>query len=145
MYLSPPAARGNVPELSPKQLATLHAVWHPRCNELIHLLGSDVSIMKHRVWEINKCLCFIWAGRNGDMQHDAASGRYLDGVWSNTTRASRQIDRCVLKFPMGQDRIAEQRNEARQQQGERGNSTARPATVPPARHNYSPSLLNVPL
>jgi hypothetical protein len=32
--------------------------------------------------------------------------------------ASRQIDRCVVKFPMGKDRIAEQENEQRERQGE---------------------------
>jgi hypothetical protein len=50
------------------------------------------------------------------MQHNATVGEELE--YAVTPLASRQIDRCVVKFPMGEDRIAEQENEE-QREGQR--------------------------
>lgn len=51
------------------------------------------------------------------MQLDAAARELLD--YGATPFASRQIDRCVVKFPMGKDRIAEQDNKEREIEKER--------------------------
>lgn len=47
------------------------------------------------------------------MQQDSAARMVRTYVleYAVTPTASRQIDRCAVKFPMGQDRIAEQQNE----------------------------------
>jgi hypothetical protein len=51
------------------------------------------------------------------IQRDAAAPEVLE--YGATPLASRQIDRCVVKFPMGKDRIAEQRIK-RERERERG-------------------------
>jgi hypothetical protein len=56
------------------------------------------------------------------MQLDAAAREVLE--YGATPLASRQIDRCVVKFPMGKDRIAEQENKERGRERERGSSIA---------------------
>jgi hypothetical protein len=57
------------------------------------------------------------------MQHNATVGEGLE--YAVTPLASRQIDRCVVKFPMGTDRIAEQENEQRERQREQQQHRAR--------------------
>lgn len=58
------------------------------------------------------------------MQLVAAAREVLD--CGATPFASRQIDRCVVKFPMGKDRIAEQDNKERERKrvGKGGSSIA---------------------
>ena len=89
---------------------------------------------------VNKSLCVMWVGENRDMKLDWAAREVLE--YGTTPHASTQIDRCVVKFPMGRDRIAVQENKQRETERERETATL-PSQLRATKTDYNLGLHSV--